>query len=203
MGVKPAAYVISLSAVCEDTISLCWSPTCCRWGESSGSWGGQTSPFPCFWPHRNWCVKKYRYNDCCTEPCVWSLGLLLDGDTALKLIDNPKLADSTLMISFLFSHLGIPEDSCPRCRSLLAVFSPIRYCWFYRPTNVVTDPRAASSCSLVRKTVNWTKGVYLIGIAMRREFFSHLLQDETKITLFKSMELLHRYINSSENQAEP
>lgn len=71
--------------------------------------------------------------------------------------------------NFLFSHLGIPEDSRLRCRSLLAAFSPIKYCQFYRPTDVVTDPRAALSCSLVRNTVNWTKGMYLIGIAMRRK----------------------------------
>lgn len=50
--------------------------------------------------------------------------------------------------------------------------------------------------------MNRTKGVYLIGM-VKRKFSSCLSQDETKITLFKSMELLHSYINSSENRAEP
>lgn len=53
-----------------------------------------------------------------------------------------------------------------------------------------------------RKVVSRTKCVYLIGMVIRRKFFSHLSQDETKIMLFKSMELLYNYTNSTKNRAE-
>lgn len=132
----------------------------------------------------------------------------MEGDMAPKLVHYPKSVASTQHRNYFFFALlfGHPRGftftmqittGCVFPHWILPVF------YVHIPTDVVTDPRVASSYSFMRKIVKWTKGVYLIGIVMRRKSFPHSLQDETKITLFKSMELLHNYINSSENQAEP